>query len=488
MRGIPYKWLVATAFVCGLFMDIMDSTITNVALPRLTTQFHTTTSTIEWVVTGYLLSLAIWVPASGWIGDKFGTKKTFTFALFMFTLSSALCGLSWNVGSLIAFRLLQGIGGGMLTPVGAAMLFRAFPPEERAAASAVLMVPTFIAPAAGPILGGWMVDQISWRWIFYVNLPIGVFGLIFSLLFLREHREATAGKFDLVGFATSGFGLALILYGLSRGPEDGWSAANVVGTLALGVLLFAVLIWYELHTDEPMLALRLFGDRMFRNSNMFMAAASGSMLGVLFLLPLFLQELRGISALQSGLTTFPQAIGMMLVVPFASRFYKRIGPRRMMMGGIIGVTVTTALFMFIDINSSLWWIRLIMFGRGITMAWASVPMQAATFSTITPQDTGRASALMNTNQRVASSIGVAILATVLLQRTTAHLKTAAQTAAAQAHAGLLAYHDAFFAAILICVVGIAFAFLIHDEDAAASMRVVERGELGAHAPEPVAIG
>jgi EmrB/QacA subfamily drug resistance transporter len=488
MRGIPYKWLVATAFVCGLFMDIMDSTITNVALPRLTTQFHTTTSTIEWVVTGYLLSLAIWVPASGWIGDKFGTKRTFAFALFMFTLSSALCGLSWNVGSLIAFRLLQGVGGGMLTPVGAAMLFRAFPPEERAAASAVLAVPTFIAPAAGPILGGWLVDSVSWRWIFYVNLPVGIFGLIFTMLFIREHREQTAGRFDLIGFATSGLGLALILYGLSRGPEDGWSAANVVGTLALGVALFAVLVWYELHTDEPMLALRLFSDRMFRNANLFMAATVASMLGVLFLLPLFLQELRGISALQSGLTTFPQAIGMILVVPFASRLYPRIGPRRMMLGGIVGVTVTTALFMFIDINSSLWWIRLIMFGRGITMAWASVPMQAATFSTITSEDTGRASALMNTNQRVASSIGVAILATVLTQRTAAHLRTAAQTAAAQTHAGLLAYHDAFFAAILICFLGVACAFLIHDEDAAASMRRVVPGEHAAHAPEPIAIG
>jgi EmrB/QacA subfamily drug resistance transporter len=487
MRALPYKWIVAAAFVCGLFMDIMDSTIINVALPTLSRQFHTTTNTIEWVVTGYLLSLAVWVPASGWIGDKFGTKKTFVFALAMFTFSSALCGLSWNVGSLIAFRLLQGVGGGMLTPVGAAMLFRAFPPEERAKASAVLAVPTFIAPAAGPILGGWLVDQVSWRWIFYVNLPIGVLGVLFTMMFLREHKEPTAGKFDLVGFATSGFGLALILYGLSRGPADGWGATNVVGSLGLGVALFAVLVVYELRAREPMLALRLFGDRMFRSANLFMAAAVGSMLGVLFLLPLFLQELRGLSALQSGLATFPQAVGMILVVPFASRLYPRIGPRRMMIGGMIGVTVTTAMFLFVDLHTGMWWVRLIMFGRGIAMAWASVPMQAATFSTITPQDTGRASALMNTNQRVASSIGVAILATVLTERLP---RVAAGVAlnSGQMHAALLAYHASFAWALAICVLGIGFAFLVRDADAAASMRRKAPGELDRHAPEPVAIG
>jgi len=487
-RAIPYKWLVAAAFVCGLFMDIMDSTITNVALPVLGRQFHADTGTIEWVVTGYLLSLAIWVPASGWIGDRFGTKKTFAFALFMFTLSSALCGAAWNIESLIAFRILQGVGGGMLTPVGAAMLFRAFPPNERAAASAVLAVPTFIAPASGPILGGWLVDSVSWRWIFYVNLPIGLLGLLFTLLFLREEKEPTAGSFDVIGFLTSGAGLALILYGLSRGPEDGWSAPHVVGTLVAGVALFVVLVVWELHVDEPMLALRLFGDRMFRNSNLFMFASVGSMLGVLFLLPLFLQELRGLSALESGLTTFPQALGMMALVPLTSRLYPRIGPRRMMLAGIIGVTITTGLFLFVDLQTNLWWIRAIMFLRGTTLAWSMVPMQAATFSTITPQDTGRASALMNTNQRVASSVGVAVLATVLIQRTTMHLSHAAPNAAARAHAAVLAYHDAFFAGVLICLIGVAFAFLIHDEDAAASMQRGDAREREEVFAEPALLG
>jgi EmrB/QacA subfamily drug resistance transporter len=209
--GIEYESLVATAFVAGLFMQIMDTTVVNVALPTLARDFGVDNSAVEWVVTGYLLSLAVWVPASGWIGDRFGTKKTFLFALVVFTTGSALCGAAWSVESLIAFRLLQGVGGGMLTPVGTAMLFRAFAAHERAQASAVLTVPTAIAPAVGPVLGGWLVDYATWRWIFYLNVPIGIAAFAFALLFLREHVEPGPGRFDMWGFVCSDGGLTLVL-------------------------------------------------------------------------------------------------------------------------------------------------------------------------------------------------------------------------------------------------------------------------------------
>src|SRR5689334_11476194 len=190
-------------------MDLLDTTIINVALPTLGRKFDAGTTTLEWVVTGYLLSLAVWIPTSGWVGDRFGTKKTFMFALAMFTLGSALCGLAQSIEQLIAFRILQGVGGGMLTPVGMAMLFRAFPPQERASASAILAVPTLIAPMLGPILGGWLVDGPGWRWIFYINLPVGVAGFLAAALLLREHREERPGRFDPWGFLLSGGGLAL---------------------------------------------------------------------------------------------------------------------------------------------------------------------------------------------------------------------------------------------------------------------------------------
>src|SRR3979490_1162962 len=242
-RTIEYKWLVATAFVAGMFMDIMDTTIINVALPTLGQHFGVGDGAFEWVVTGYMLSLAIWIPASGGIRDRFGTKKTFLFALIVFTLGSALCGAAWNIQSLIAFPLLQGVGGGMVTPVGTSMLFRAFPPEERAHASAVLTVPTAIAPALGPVLGGWLVDNASWRWIFYVNVPIGIAAFIFALVFLREHTEPAAGRFDFWGFVCSGAGLGLLLYALSEAPTFGWTSPRVlISGIGGGVLSWLLVV------------------------------------------------------------------------------------------------------------------------------------------------------------------------------------------------------------------------------------------------------
>lgn len=476
LHRVEYKYLVAAGFIVAMFMDLMDLTIVNVALPTLGSEFGVGESSLEWVVTGYLLSLAIWIPASGWIGDRFGTKKTFLFALFMFTTASALCGVSWDIGSLIVFRILQGVGGGMMTPVGTAMLFRAFPPEERARASLILTVPTVIAPAIGPIIGGWLIDYVDWRWIFYVNVPMGIGGFIYCLLFLREHTEDRAGSFDVAGFVLSGAGLALVLFALSRGPIDGWTSAPILTTGLTGLLCFGALTIVELRVDTPMLDLRLFGDRMFRNANIVYFAASASLLGVLFLLPLFLQDLRGFSAIETGFILFPSAIGVVVFAQLSGRLYPVVGPRRLLAVALTLFAVSSGLLLFVDLSTNVWWIAAIMFVRGIAMAFTFIPLQAATFSTISNERTGRASSLFNTNRQVGSSFGVAILATVLAERIASHVAAIPDSvqgparAAAVGHAQLLAYHDAFFAAVVVGVVGVAFAFLIHDEDAAASMR------------------
>jgi EmrB/QacA subfamily drug resistance transporter len=461
---IEYKWLVAAAFVAGMFMDIMDTTIVNVALPTLGQDFGVDDGTFEWVVTGYLLSLAIWIPASGWIGDRFGTKRTFLFALVVFTAGSALCGAAWNIQSLIGFRLLQGVGGGMLTPVGTSMLFRAFPPNERAHASAVLTVPTAIAPALGPVLGGWLVDHASWRWIFYVNVPVGIAAFAFALAFLREHTEPAAGRFDVWGFLCSGAGLALALYALSEAPAYGWTSPRVVISGLAGIVLFALLVAIELRRRDPLLHLRLFADRMFRNGILAMFTAFGMLFGVLFLLPLLLQQLRGLSAFDAGLTTFPQAIGMMLMVQVSSRLYPSLGPRKMLSIGLTGLCLTSALFVLVGLDTDLWWIRGIMFLRGVAMSFALVASQTATFATINSAETGRASALFNTNRQVAASVGVAVLTTVLTQ--TAYI---AGTGVG-AQMPLVAFHAAFAFSILLGLVGVFFALRIHDEDAAASLQ------------------
>jgi EmrB/QacA subfamily drug resistance transporter len=469
LRSVEYKWLVAAAFVAGMFMDIMDTTIVNVALPTLGQQFGVGDSTVEWVVTGYLLSLAIWIPASGWIGDRFGTKKTFLFALVVFTTGSALCGVAWSIESLIAFRLLQGVGGGMLTPVGTTMLFRAFPPQERAHASAVLTVPTALAPALGPVLGGWLVDNASWRWIFYVNVPVGVAAFVFAFLFLREHTEVSAGRFDVWGFLCSGAGLALILYALSEAPVYGWMSAPVLASGIAAIGLFALLIVVELGRPDPLLHLRLFKDRMFRNGSLAMFTAFGVLFGVLFLLPLFLQQLRGLSAFDAGLTTFPQALGILLMAQVTSRVYPRMGPRRMLVIGLAGLSVTSALFLLVGLDTSLWWIRGIMFLRGVSMSFALVAAQTATFASIKSEETGRASSLFNTNRQVAASVGVAVLATVLTEATATFAGSGGGTVATP-QVQLLAFHAAFAMSILFGLLGIFFALRIHDEDAAASLQ------------------
>jgi EmrB/QacA subfamily drug resistance transporter len=465
---IQYKWIVAAIFVCAMFIDILDTTIVNVALPELGREFHATTASIEWIVLGYLLSLAVWIPASGWIGDRIGTRRAFLFALAMFTLASALCGQAHSLSELVAFRVLQGFGGGMLVPVGTAMLFRAFPPIERAQASTVLIVPTVLAPALGPVLGGWLATDVSWRWIFYVNLPVGALAFAIGLLYLREEREGTAGRFDLAGFVLSGAGLALVLFALSQGPEKGWRSPEVVVTGVLGVGLFVLLVIVETRVPEPLLALRLFRERMFRNANVVLTLTYGSFIGVIFLMPLYLQNLRGLTPLESGLATFPQALGVIVSSQVVGRLYHRVGPRRLIVCGMLGMAAATLPLAFLGLDTSLWQIRAIMFARGIAMAFAFVPMQAATYANIAPADTGRASAIYSTQRQVAAALGVATLGTVLVSRVNA-ANAGVTDPAALARGALSGYHVAFIVGTVLVALAALSGLLIHDEDAASTI-------------------
>ena len=265
--------------------------------------------------------------------------------------------MAQSIGQLVAFRVLQGVGGGMLTPVGIAMLFRAFPPIERARAATIVMVPTLAAPALGPVLGGLITDTIGWRWIFFVNVPIGLAALVFGLRFLREHTEPGAGRFDLPGFVLSGFGLAAIIYALNEGPRVGWDDPVVVVLGIGGVLAFGLLVWVETHRPEPMLALRLLRDRLFATTNLVMAFGMASFVGLLFVLPLYLQGLRGLDPFDSGLVTFPQAIGILISSQIAGRIYGRVGPRRLIVGGMFGAAVTVAAFTQLGLETDLWIVR-----------------------------------------------------------------------------------------------------------------------------------
>ncbi|MFM8562791.1 MAG: MDR family MFS transporter [Acidimicrobiia bacterium] len=462
-----YKWLVAVCFVTGLFMEILDTTIINVAIPTLTEEFDATPAGIEWVVLAYLLSLAVFIPASGWIGDRLGTKKTFLFALTVFTSASILCGLSQSLGQLIAFRFLQGVGGGMLTPVGTAMLYRAFRPEERARASAVLIVPTVVAPALGPLVGGFLVTHFSWHWIFFVNIPIGVLGIVFAATVLVEHRELKSARFDVAGFVLSGSGLAGILYALSRAPEHGWLSPQVLATGLGGLALLAVMVKVETSIAEPMLALRLYRDRIFRNGNITGTLSYGSFIGFIFLMPQFIQGLLGHSAMRSGLATFPQAVGVIAMSQFVGRWYHTVGPRRLVTFGMTMAALATLPFATLDHRTSLWVVAGLMFLRGCFMSFCFMPIQASTYSNIDAPDTGRASAIFSAQRQTSAALGVAILATVFISRKDHLLANGADPVAALTSG----FHWGFVGASIIFLCGAVWAFTrIDDADAARTMQ------------------
>jgi EmrB/QacA subfamily drug resistance transporter len=455
------KVVVGVVYVAAMFLNIMDTTIVIVALPKLGDDLDVGTASIEWVVIGYLLSLAVWIPASGWIGDRFGTKRTFLAALAVFIVASMLCGVATSLGQLVAFRVLQGVGGGMLTPVGTAMLFRAFPPEERARAARILIVPTVTAPALGPVVGGLLVDELSWRWIFFVNLPIGVAAFVFGAAFLTEHREPSAGRFDVPGFVLSGAGLALVLYALSEGPASGWASPEVLLTGFAGIAALVVLVRVELRTDAPMLQLRLLEERLFRATNLTSVFAYGAFIAMLFVLPIYLQEARGLSAFESGAATFPEAIGVLVSSQLVARLYPIVGPRRLMAGGLVGVAGTMLALATIDVDTSLWLIRGVMFAAGFGMAYVFIPLQAATFAQVSPQDTGRASAIFNTQRQTSAALGVAVLATVL----TSQLDGRAPAD------DLGAFRVVFIVDACLALVGVVVALVaIRDVDAAPSMK------------------
>jgi EmrB/QacA subfamily drug resistance transporter len=381
-----------------------------------------------------------------------------------------------SLTELVVFRVLQGVGGGMLAPVGAALLFRTFPPEERVRASSIILVPTALAPALGPVIGGLLVTQATWRWVFYVNVPIGILAVIFGMLYVQHNAEAHPGTFDRPGFTLSALGLGLFMYGLSEGPQLGWGTARVLSCIGAGLVLLATLVAVELRTAQPVVALRLLANRLFRPLTAVIMLASIAFLGVLFAVTLYFQDGRGLSALNAGLSQFPSAIGVMAGSQLASRvLYWRLGPRRHLMIGISGVAVFIAALALMGAHTSLWWARFLLFGMGLSMSQVLVPAQAAAFATISRADTGRASTLYQASRQVGAAIGVALLTTVIVIIGPVH------QVGGHVVPNLAAYHVCFLVAAASALLGIVAAVRVHDADAAATM--VDPREREAAAPQ-----
>ena len=464
VRAVNQKVVVSAVFVAAMFMNIMDSTVVNVALPTLSRSFGVPIGSVSGVVTAYLVTLAVAMPASGWIGDRFGGRNVLLAAITVFTAASALCGLATSLPELVAFRALQGLGGGTLIPVGMTMITRAFPPAERNKANQVLIVPTLLAPALGPVIGGALVDGLSWRWIFYVNLPVGMAAMLVGLLFLPAGSEHPAGRFDLPGFLLAGAGFPLVMYALSTGSSSGWGSAAVLGAGLSGLVLLAVFIAVEQRTAEPLLRLRLYRDRLFRVTSLQLAAAAGGFMGTLFLVPLLLQNGLGFSAIHSGLSTFTEALGGMTGVQLTTRLYKRVGPRRLMTAGMGGTVATIGLMALAGPSDAFWMIPLLMFGTGLSFGFAMSPAQTANMATVSAAETGHASTLQNTERQAGGAAGVALLGTVI----------AATGAGA---ADLAGYHLAFLAAAGLMALGALAAAFVNDADAAPTMAATPKDGL-----------
>jgi EmrB/QacA subfamily drug resistance transporter len=462
--GINQKLAVAIVATAATFIVVLDTTIVNVTVPTIGRDFHVGAASVDSVAIGFLVSLAVVMPASGWLGDRFGNKRIMLFATTVFTLASALCGASENLGQLVLFRILQGVGGGMLMPIGMAMLFHAFPPSERIRVAAIMVVPTALAPALGPVIGGLFTTAVSWRWVFYVNVPIGVAAVIFGALFLGDPRQENPGGFDVAGFVLAGAGLSLLMFGVSEGPARGWSDTLVIAACVAGVVGLAAMAVVELHKQEPMLDLRLYANRLFRSTLTAVTLMSISFFGVVYLVALFYQYGLGYSALESGLLVFPQAIGIFMGGQLITRvLYRRFGPRRIMFVGALLTASMMALLTTVGPGTSAWTIRSISFLLGMGMSAIFLPSQTASFATVPPARIARGTTLFQSQQRLGAALGVAGITTVATAVGTNHV------VGGHMEPNLTAYRVGLLSAALVMLGTAIAALYVSDADAAETM-------------------
>ncbi|MHC3469338.1 DHA2 family efflux MFS transporter permease subunit [Streptomyces sp. 7R007] len=441
------------------FMAIVDGAITTVALPSIAGQFRLTTAALDGVVVVYPVCLAMAIPASAWLVDRFGGKRVLLTALTAFLGSSLLCGTAPDLARLVAFRAVQGISAGVLFPASAALLFATFTSAEQVRISRYMIIPQQVAPAAAPILGGLLVDHLSWRWVFYVNLPVGLPAVLFGLFFLAEHRGPRPGRFDLTGLLLSAAGLGTTMFGVCEGPNRGWSSGPVVTALVAGAVLLAAAVAFELRTAEPLLKLRLFADRLFRDTNLINLVGLVPILGAMYLGPLFLQQAQGHTALESGTSTFPEAFGVLLTVQVAGVLYARVGPRLIVGCGLAGVSAVLLLFATCDEHTGLWTFRAYMFLLGIAMGGVFMPTTVASLATIARQDVTQASMLNTVVRQTGGALAPAVATTALVLNT---------PAAAAAQAPVSAYQQAYLVLAALAAVTSVFAFTLPDAPARAA--------------------
>ncbi|MDK2800835.1 MAG: hypothetical protein PWQ70_2454 [Clostridiales bacterium] len=409
------RWLALVVVIIGTFMAILDSSIVNIAIPKMMAVFGVSLDKAKWIITAYTLSLGAIIPLTGYLGEVFGTKKVYMFALSMFTLGSLLCGFAWSSTAMIMFRVIQALGGGMIMPVGMSIIYEIIPLEERGLALGFWGIASMAAPAIGPTLGGYIIQNMDWRLIFNINIPIGIIGVILASILLKDTRtKKTVKNFDYIGFLASTIGIVSILYVLGEGSSIDWSNIKNPMLLTLGCLSLVLFVANELTHENPLLELRVFKIFSFSLSQVIICILTFALIGGTYVLPLFLQNLRGYTAMQTGIILFPSAIAVGFMMPISGGLFDRVGAKPVVLPGlfILGIA-SLRLAHLIDINSSKDVISLTLLVRGLGLGLAMMPISTAGMNSVPSHLVGKASALSNTIRQIAGSISVTIMTTII---------------------------------------------------------------------------
>src|SRR6266568_2200285 len=412
-------WLVLVVLTSGFFMILLDTTIVNVAIPAMSAGLNTTLDQILWVLNAYILVYAVLLITAGRLGDLYGQRTLFAIGLFIFTVASALCGLAQNPTELIAARVLQGVGGALLTPQTLAILTSIFPPERRGAAFGVWGGVAGLATLAGPTVGGAIITYIDWRWIFYINVPIGILALVATFLIIPDLRPGRHHGWDVVGIVVATTGLFAIVFGLIEGERYSWGQIEsypitIPEVIGAGVVLMILFIIWERVQAEPLVPLSLFRDRNFTVANWIAAAISFGMLSIFLPFTIYLQSARGFSALVAGLTMAPMSLMSMFTAPFAGRMADRFGGKYILMAGIFLFTIGFGSIALVAGPDSTWinfLVPAMVAGLGIGMTFA--PMTTVAMRNVEPRIAGSASAVLNTIRQLGAAIGSAVVGAVL---------------------------------------------------------------------------
>ena len=411
--------VVAGVVVLGAIMSILDVTVVNVALPTFQTELSSNgeqlkLSTVAWTATGYMLALAAVIPLTGWAADRFGTKRLYMTAIALFTLGSALCATAWNIESLIGFRVLQGLGGGMLMPLGMTIMTRAAGPHRMGRLMAILGIPMLLGPILGPILGGVLIDAASWHWVFLINLPIGLIAFFYALRVLPKDETEPSEKLDVVGMILLSPGLASLLYGVSSMAEGTVLTGKVLIPAAIGIVLIAAFAIYSFRPEHPLLDLRLFKDRNLTVSIITMFFFASAFFGALLLVPTYFQQVDGHSVLKAGLLVAPQGIGAMLTMPIAGALTDKMPVGRIVPFGFIGILIGMfGVASSTDPGTPNWHIMAWLFVTGLGMGATMMPLFTSALKTLKAHEVARGSTLLNVTQQVASATGIAVITVVL---------------------------------------------------------------------------